>query len=309
MEYPEFSTYNYLTFARNKEKGLKYREWLNEIAPLLSDLNSLNSKKVCKNYKKMSRVQGGLEDDIDDILEHFPTVKNYFFSLAKEYIKSNKHRCAIRVLETCVELFPDDPNSSYLLADAYYESGFFDLSIDYYLTTVGLNLTDIYARASVMLSYVEIELFNDAFYEYQMALMVDSTDDFLHGYAGELFLAIEESEIHHPFTAEVETKDTVYEISLDRDDLLIYALESYSKAIKFSPLIPYYYTSRAGIHEKLYNYKQALEDYDYAIYLNPNDYKVYTLRAEAKLQLGDKEGYEADRDLSKTIRKRKKKRN
>jgi SAM-dependent methyltransferase len=105
MEYPEFSTYNYLTFARNKEKGLKYREWLNEIAPLLSDLNSLNSKKVCRNYEKMSRIQGGLEDDFDDILEHFPSVKNYFFSLANEYIKSNKHRCAIRVLETCVELF------------------------------------------------------------------------------------------------------------------------------------------------------------------------------------------------------------
>ncbi|MFT5778796.1 MAG: tetratricopeptide (TPR) repeat protein [Crocinitomicaceae bacterium] len=304
MEFPEYSTKNFLTFEANKEKADEYHDWLNKIDPILADLNALNSKKVHKKFSKLSQVQNDLDESIYEILEHFPSLKPYFFNLADEFLEAYKYDYAIQVMETCVELFPNDSESYSVLADTYYESRDYETAMDYYKIVMDLDPTDMYARGSAIMSATENYLFDEAFTQYQQALMVDSTDDFLHSTAGDLFQAIIDN-VSFPFTVEMLTGEDSYTVKLDYEDLLEAAVDSYSKAITINPLIPDYYITRGRTQMDLGNYEEALEDYNYAIYLNPYEYWFYSMRAQAKLYLENEEGYEEDLILSKSIRKKK----
>ena len=173
MEYPRSSTINYLTFETNVIKSEKYLDGLIEIEPLFTNLKVLNSKRICSSRKKMSLVLNNLEVDFEKIIEYFPSMRPYFFSLADEYQKLNKHKCAVQVLETCVRLYPDDPASRILLADAYYLLYRDDLAIDCYQYVANLDSTNTSVRADLIMSYIRIKSFDNAFHEYQMALMID----------------------------------------------------------------------------------------------------------------------------------------
>jgi tetratricopeptide (TPR) repeat protein len=303
MEFPESSTINYLTFERDTIKAAKFRAWLNEVDPLLIDLNLLNSKKMCSNEKKLNQTLSNLEDDFEQLEEYYPNLTPYFVNLAGEYQKSNKYRCAIGVLRTCLELMPNNVEVYSSLADIYYQGGWYDEALDNFLSTIYLDSMNKYATASAVILFTETGYYQEALEMYQAGLKIDSTYDFFYIASGYLYSSLIEVDQDQLITDGWQLD----EISLDREDLLLLALDSYSKAIIFNNLEPNYYISRASIHEKLNNNELALKDYDYAIYLSPYEFQFYRLRALTKLKLDDEEGYNEDWIMFKSMKKLKRK--
>ena len=65
------------------------------------------------------------------------------------------------------------------------------------------------------------------------------------------------------------------------------ALENFNRAIELTPDDAEIYEFRAKLRVKLENYHAAIEDYNQVIKLNPDDASAYKERAEAKRKLGD----------------------
>jgi tetratricopeptide (TPR) repeat protein len=73
------------------------------------------------------------------------------------------------------------------------------------------------------------------------------------------------------------------------------ALADYNSAINLAPQLPFYYGARAGVHEGQKNYQLAIQDYDQALKLRPNDTNSYYVnRGLLKSKSGDTNGAIAD---------------
>jgi tetratricopeptide (TPR) repeat protein/V8-like Glu-specific endopeptidase len=73
------------------------------------------------------------------------------------------------------------------------------------------------------------------------------------------------------------------------------ALADYNAAINLAPQLSFYYGARAGVYEMQKKYQLAIQDYNQALQLRPDDTSsYYTNRGLAKSKLGDANGAIAD---------------
>lgn len=301
MAYPESATINYLTFEQNKEKADAYEEELIEIEPILTELATINSVKVLKDWRKLSLIQDMLMEEIETILEFFPDFKTYFFSLSSELDEIKKYRPALTVLETCLQLFPEDIDCKYAMADAYLDYGMYEDALGYYSDIAYQDSTDEYAWNGIILSLTEMGDYYTAMFEYEEAIGIDSTFEFVYYDIGNMCARIiGDKNYKNNDLGGVVGEEGLFK---SHEDILKFAIKSFSKAIDYNSLEPMYYLSRAGIYMESGDYKKALSDYDRVLYLNPNVLEYYKLRANCKKQMGDEAGYNEDLALMKSVKK------
>lgn len=82
-----------------------------------------------------------------------------------------------------------------------------------------------------------------------------------------------------------------------------HALEDFTKSLDLEPNQDAYY-ERGETYESLNQHQKAIDDYDRAIALMRDAPNVYRSRALAKRNLGDTAGYESDRDLARSLERR-----
>ncbi len=82
-----------------------------------------------------------------------------------------------------------------------------------------------------------------------------------------------------------------------------HAMQDFSDSLKIEPSLDAYY-ERGQTYEALLEHQKAIEDYDRALAVMRDSPNVYRSRALAKRNLGDDAGYESDRDMARTLERR-----
>jgi tetratricopeptide (TPR) repeat protein len=82
------------------------------------------------------------------------------------------------------------------------------------------------------------------------------------------------------------------------------AMELFTRSIDAKPTVDAYF-ERGVTYEALGEHQKAVEDFDKALSEQPDSPAVYRARSMARRNLGDQSGYEADRDMARSMETRK----
>lgn len=301
---PEIATHNYLTFEKNKAKSDKYEQKQEELTTALTALESLLSKKVLKDWEALLQVEDVLVEELPKLYQVYPHIQEFFLELSDHYLDKGKYNRALEVLNMLDVLMPNDPDSPSLRGDVLYEASLFEEANEYYEIAIALDPDEIYNYSSLILSCADSWDWEIGMKTYLQGLEVDSTDDYLHGTLGELFVSMHENEYYDfPYTVKSDEIKVSFAAEMEEEDVLEFALNAFERAITLAPLDPDYNFQRAEVYKQLGEYEKAIEDYDRVLYLDPYRLYIYKFRAKAKRAMGDEAGYEADLEELKQARK------
>jgi len=211
----------------------------------------------------------------------------------------------------------EDPRELFKFAKFKFDKAEYEEALNYLDQTLTVDST--YSNAYLLRAevYYQLEDFKLAIQDLNSAFNIDSAyNGFLNKYhllKGKAYLRLNQLDKAEETYRELISIDDYYsEVYYELANLQflkdepVAAIVTLNKAIKVDPKNGKYYATRAYFTSKTYtifpgdkNYRAINDDYNLALYLDPDNYEFYKLRSEFKRQMGQE--IEALGDYNKMI--------
>lgn len=152
------------------------------------------------------------------------------------------------------------------------------------------------------LGYESLQKFDEAFANYEQAILVDPKNAYAYANRGDMHLLRgEQTRAFGDFSTAIQIEPNnalnwnarCWALTRSNIDLKR-ALEDCTRAIELNSKYWQFYSNRAFANLRLSNFDQAISDSEIAIKLRPKSEDAYYLRGLARLRKGDTAGGEAD---------------
>ncbi len=205
------------------------------------------------------------------------------FKFAKFKFDKSEYTEALEYLNKTIELDPNYSNAYLLRSEVYYNLNQFELVIENVNKAISIDTAyNSFLNKYIILkgkAYIQLDKYQDAERVYNQLIADDNYND-----------------------------EAYYELAnlqfLNKEP--VDAIVSVTKSIKIEPKKGQYYAARAYFTQNAYtifpgdkNYRKINEDYNLAIYFEPDNYELYKMRSEFKRKMGQE--VEALTDYNKMI--------
>lgn len=291
-------------------KLLGHFNWLWKDAKLFNVPNELN-KLMNIGERAVSELLNAVSDQTEMRFDNINNL-NSLKEEANKLFLSGKYQESLKVLDTLIGLYPDNPTFHYSKSIACSHIGDYDKAIESVSEVIKLSPNDSFAYYDRANYYIHKELYNEALNDYNKAISISpqEPDFYIRSASLKLQMNLKDEAINDLEKAlRIEPNNSIAYLSLGeitKNNDEIAAIEYFNKSIEnisylkekriknhrlskieefsivdkeISNTLVSAYFERAAMFRSIKKYDEAINDYDCIINIHPNHYDAYNLRS------------------------------